>query len=149
MAKIHKHIEKLFTDMTALVIRWKYVVLVWMLLLSGALAAQMAGLRIDTRDESFFHDDDPTLIAYNSFRDLFGQDDMFIIALKPKDGFGLKFFTTLHRLHHELADAVPYLDDINSLINGRITRAEGDTLIVEELMERPPKSADELQRALD
>jgi len=148
MATVHKHVETFFEDSTALVIRWKYAVLIGMLVISGLLAAQMANLKIDTRDESFFHADDPTLIAYNTFRDTFGQDDMFIIALKPKGGLTPEFFATLHRLHHELADSVPYLDDINSLVNGRITHAEGDTLIVEELMDKPPKTATELQRVL-
>jgi hydrophobe/amphiphile efflux-3 (HAE3) family protein len=146
MATVHKFLEKIFTDGTALVIRWKYIILIVTLLLTGGLAAQMANLKIDTRDESFFHADDPTLIAYNHFRDTFGQDDMFIIALKPEAGFTREFLATLYGLHHELAESVPYLDDINSLVNGRITRAEGDTLIVEDLMPRPPQSEAELQR---
>lgn len=105
-----------------------------MLLLTFALAGQLSKLRIDTRDESFFHEDDPALIAYNQFRDTFGQDDQFIIAMKPEGGLTPGFIATLYKLHHELEASVPYIDDITSLINARIVSAEGDTLIVDDLM---------------
>ena len=148
MTAVHKKFEELFARSTLWVIKRKYLVLAGLLLFTLALASQMPHLKIDTRDESFFHADDPTLIAYNHFRDTFGQDDMFIVALKPAHGFSLPFFDTLYRLHHELADTVPYLDDINSLVNGRITRARGDTLVVEDLMSRPPRSPEDLRRVL-
>ncbi|MCP4694778.1 MAG: MMPL family transporter, partial [Desulfobacterales bacterium] len=45
-----------------------------------------------------------------------------------------------------LEDAVPYLDDISSLVNGRVVRAEGDTLIVEDLMKQPPETVEALRR---
>ncbi|NVM21227.1 MAG: RND family transporter [Desulfobacterales bacterium] len=149
MTTIHKKFEIWFAELTALVYRRKYVALVCMLLMTFALASQTAQLKIDTRDESFFHDDDPTLIAYNNFRDTFGQDDMFIIAMKPQDGLTRKFFATLYQIHNELENSVPYLDDITSLVNGRIIRAEGDTLIVEDLMKKPPETDAELNRVLN
>ena len=149
MTTIHKKFEIWFAELTALVYRRKYVALACMLLMTFALASQTAKLKIDTRDESFFHDDDPALIAYNTFRDTFGQDDMFIIAMKPQDGLTRKFFATLYQIHNELEASVPYLDDITSLVNGRIVRAEGDTLIVEDLMKKPPETHAELNRVLN
>ncbi|MCP4692760.1 MAG: hypothetical protein GY859_32260, partial [Desulfobacterales bacterium] len=143
---IHKRLENWLADFTALIYRKKYTALACALLLTLALASQIPNLKMDTRDESFFHADDPAMIAYNNFRDVFGQDDMFIIALKPRDGLTREFFATLSRLHHELEDAVPYLDDISSLVNGRVVRAEGDTLIVEDLMKQPPETGEALRR---
>ena len=146
---IHKKFETWFAELTALVYQRKYVALACMLFITAALASQVSKLTIDTRDESFFHEDDPTLIAYNHFRDTFGQDDTFIIALKPQKGPTRAFFTTLYHIHNELETSVPYLDDITSLVNGRIVRAEGDTLIVEDLMKEPPETEAELNRVLD
>lgn len=116
-----------------------------LLLLTGALAAQLPHLEIDTRDEGFFHEDDPALIAYNDFREHFGQDEIFIIALKPKLGLTKEFIHTLNRLHNELEETVPYLDELTSLINGRVVRAEGDTLYVENLIEHPPASESDIE----
>ncbi len=144
----HKKFEILLAGLATHIYRWKYMVLGCAVLITAALASQMVNLEMDTRDESFFHSDDPALTSYNGFRDTFGQDDAFIIALRPRKGFSLEFFDALYRLHHELEDSIPHLDNISSLINGRIVRAEGDTLIVEELMEEPPRTDDELKRAL-
>ena len=65
---------------------------------------------------------------------------MFIIAMKPQEGLTRKFFATLSQIHNELEDSVPYLNDITSLVNGRIIRAEGDTLIVEDLIKERPET---------
>jgi predicted RND superfamily exporter protein len=97
---IHKKFETWFAELTALVYQRKYVALACMLFITAALASQVSKLTIDTRDESFFHEDDPTLIAYNHFRDTFGQDDTFIIALKPQKGPTRAFFTTLYHIHN-------------------------------------------------
>jgi predicted RND superfamily exporter protein len=148
MTIVHKKFEAWYAKLAAQVYQKKYVALICMLLLTLALAGQVVKLTIDTRDESFFHTDDPTLTYYNKFRDTFGQDDTFIIALKPRDGFTIEFFETLSRLHRDLEKSIPYLDDITSLVNGRILRAEGDTLFVEKLMETPPTSRKALGRLL-
>ena len=146
MAKIHNKVEAWFSNFTALVIRHRYISFVGMLLMTMMLASQMSKLTIDTRDESLFHDDDPVLVAYNDFRDTFGQDDIFIVALKPEKAMDHHFFSILYRLHRDLENAVPYLDEITSLANARHMRADGDTLYVEDLMETPPTSPEDARR---
>jgi predicted RND superfamily exporter protein len=148
MANIHNKFERKFSQATQWIYDRKIIVLVIMLLVTAALAAQMSKLTIDTRDESFFHEDDPTLRTYNHFRDTFGQDDTFIVAMEPRDGLTHKFMKTLFELHQALEASTPYLDEVSSLINARIVRSEGDTLFVEELMKEPPKTEAELQQVL-
>ncbi|NOZ70203.1 MAG: RND family transporter [Deferribacteres bacterium] len=149
MAAIHKKLETLFARLAAVVYDRKYITLACVLLLSLALAGQLPKLRIDTRDETFFKDDDPVLVAYNRFRDTFGQDDRFIIAMKPRDGLTPGFIATLNQLHNELEASVPYIDRITSLINARTLRAEGDTLIVDDLMKDLPATDAELEHVMD
>ncbi len=149
MTFIHKRLESLFTALATWVYAHRFITLGIMLLTTIVLAGQLSNLTIDTREESFFHEDDPTLIAYNDFRDRFGQDDLFFVAMQPDNGLTREFLAVLSRLHTELEDAVPYLDDITSLVNGRIVRAQGDTLVVEDLMSRPPKTEAAHRRILD
>jgi hypothetical protein len=144
MKNIYKKCETLFMDFTAFIYARKYGVLVVMLFFTGGLVSQLGSITIDTRDEAFFHPDDPALIAYNDFRDRFGQDEIFIIALQPAKGLDKDFFNTLHRLHRELEGSVPYIDDIKSLVNGRVVRAAADTLYVEDLMATPPQTGEEV-----
>ena len=149
MANLHKGFENTFLQLTRWVYDGKYRILGAILLVTATLAVHTPKLTIDTRDESFFHDNDPTLIAYNHFRDTFGQDDTFIIGMKPQHGINRKFLRRLHQLHQEIESAVPYLDEVTSLVNARIVRAEGDTLIVEELMKAPPDTDQEVEKILD
>jgi len=103
--------------------------------------------------EGFLHDDDPSLIDYEAFKDQFGRDQMVVIALSPPDVFDMKFLTSLKKLHDELSEKVPHLEDITSLINARNTYGENDALIVDDLLENWPESLEELaaikQRALN
>lgn len=148
MSTVHQKCEKWFANVTALICRWRYLTLVVMVVITALMASQLPKLTIDTRDEAFFHDDDPALLAYNEFRDMFGQDDLFIIAIKPKGGLTRPFFQTLRKLHNELEASVPYLDEITSLINARIVRAEQDTLMVEGLLDQPPQNEADLNGIL-
>jgi len=148
MSTVHHRLESLFAALALWVYAHRLLTVGIMLILTLALASQLPRLTIDTREESFFHETDPTLIAYNRFRDQFGQDDMFFIAMQPEKGLTPAFFETMDRLHTELEDQVPYLDEVTSLINGRVVRAEEDTLIVEDLIPRPPQTTAEHRRIL-
>lgn len=137
--------ENYFKRFAGLIYDHNYIALFLLLALTAGLTAQLPSLRIDTRDEVFFHKDDPELIAYNQFKKEFGQDELFIIALRPDNGLDKAFFQTLYRLHKDLQQRVPYLDDITSLVNGRIVYAKGDTLHVDDIYTTPPKTAADLQ----
>ena len=130
---------------------WKILLLV--ALLAAALLSRIPHLTIDTSTEGFLHKDDPTLIAYDSFREQFGRDELILITIKTRDVFDRVFLDKLNRFHRELEQNTPYLDDITSLINGRNTRGEQDTLIVEDLLDGWPLDDEVLQarreRALD
>jgi len=135
---IRKRIEKWFENLTGLIYENRLKTLALMACLVGIFISQIPKITIDTSTEGFLHEDDPTLVSYNAFRDQFGRDEVIIVALKPPDVFDRTFLTQLKALHRELEDSVPYIDDITSLVNARNTRGQGDELIVEDLMERWP-----------
>jgi len=139
MTWVHNRFESWFRATTTLVCRKKYHFLVLMLGLTIAMVAQLPKTTIDTRDEGFFYEDDRAMVTYNDFRDRFGSDDAFIVSLRPKNGLDREFLYFLKQLHHELEEKTPYLDEISSLVNARLVRAEGDTLIVEDLLSEIPR----------
>ncbi|MDH3885933.1 MAG: efflux RND transporter permease subunit, partial [Desulfobacterales bacterium] len=118
--------------------------IVIMLVLTAAMVSQIPKITIDTSTEGFLHTDDPALVAYNNFRDQFGRDEVIIIAIKSADIFSPKFLETIQKLHEELEENVPYIDDITSLVNARNTRGEADELIVEDLLEHWPQNQGEM-----
>lgn len=106
-----------------------------MVLIALALTSRIPGIVMDTSTEGFLHDRDPVLLEYNAFRDQFGRDELVVIAIDAGDVFSLESLRRLVALHRDLAEQVPHLDDITSLVNARDTRGEGDSLIVEDLLE--------------
>ncbi|MCW8895128.1 MMPL family transporter [Sulfurimonas sp.] len=115
------------------------------LVLSLAIISNVPKITIDTSTEGFLHKDDPALIRYEEFKKQFGQDEMILLAVKTKDIFDINFLKKLKKLHVDLKNNTPHLNDINSIINARNTRGEGDRLIVEDLFENWPKDEAELK----
>ena len=115
------------------------------LALSLFLISNLPHITIDTSTEGFLHENDPTLIRYEEFKKQFGQDEMIMIGIKTKNIFDLSFLQKLKELHNELENTVPHLNDINSLINARNTRGEGNVLVVEDLFENWPENEQDLE----
>ncbi len=139
-----KNVERGFERFSRLVYRNRLTAIFFTLLFFAALASSLPNLAVDTSNEGFLREDDPVLITYNEFRDQFGRAEMVIIAINPEEVFDLGFLGKLKRLHEELEEKVPHLDEITSLVNARNTRAEGDELIVEDLLEHWPQNEREL-----
>ncbi|MCP5042318.1 MAG: patched family protein, partial [bacterium] len=81
------------------------------LLVVATLASNIPNLYFDTATESFLHADDPTLLAYNAFRDQFGRDEMVLVSLRPERVCDLDFLEMLRELHERLEEEVPHLDE--------------------------------------
>ncbi len=126
---------------------WFFIIVA--VLVATGLGMQISRLRIDTSNESYFHHTDPVLTVYDDFKAQFGTDELIIVAIEAPDVFDPAFLHKLEKLHDELAENVPHLADITSLVNARNTRGETDRLIVEDLLENFPKNGDELAALKD
>jgi len=144
MAEIRAWIEHWFETLARSLFRRSWLTLGLTLALSAALATQLPKLVIDTSNEGLLRQDDPTLAAYDRFRDQFGHDALITIALKPKKVFDRDFLAWLKELHQDLERSVPHLDEVTSLLNARDTRGEGDTLIVGDFLEKWPSGEADL-----
>lgn len=145
MNNIRNRIEHQFAAFARKIYHHRFKTIFLMIVAIGALLSQLPTIVIDTSTEAFLHKTDPALLAYNDFRDQFGRDEVIIVALKPQQVFDINFLNTLKKLHTELEENVPYLDDITSLVNARNTRGEQDLLIVEDLLENWPETKKQLQ----
>lgn len=119
--------------------------LLLVLMIAAGFVSQLPKITVDTSSEGFLHKSDPILISYDHFREQFGRDEIIVLAIKSPEVFEQKFLKKLSELHQELEDNVPFLDDINSLINARNTHGYEDQLIVEDLFEEIPQSLEEMQ----
>jgi len=135
---LRQRIEDGFESYGRLITRRAWIALIIPIVLVGALGSNIPKIVMDTATDSFLHDNDPALLAYNEFRDQFGRDELVIVAVETDDVFDPDFLAKLKKLHNELRDNTPYLDDITSLINARNTYGRKDELVVEDLFQDWP-----------
>ena len=131
-------VEHKFESLSDFVYDNKIKVIVLIIAMVIALASQMKHLHMDTSTEGFLHKEDPLRIEYNAFRDQFGRDEKILIAIQSPNIFTIDFLNKLNKLHKELENTLPYIDEVNSLINARNTRGTVDALIVDDLFEGLP-----------
>ena len=145
--------ERKFEGFSDFVFNNRKKIIVVILLLVVAVGTQLRHLKMDTSTEGFLHESDPMRLAYDEFRDQFGRDEKLLVAVKTKDVFDLDFLKKLEKLHKRLESELPYIEEVNSLINARNTYGDKDSLIVEDLFEELPKVQADLapqkQRAIN
>ena len=145
MEEIKKKIENMFADATRFIYRRHWLFLFFMFVLIASMIGQLPKITINTSNESFLHQNDLTLAQYNNFKDQFGRDDFIVVAIKSQNIFSHNFLRKLQKLHQDLEDNLPHLEEITSLVNARNTRGEKDQLIVEDLLENWPENDIALQ----
>ena len=131
-------VEHKFEHISDFIFDNRIKVIITVLVVVIAMASQIKYLTVDTSTEGFLHKEDPLRIQYDKFRDQFGRDEKVLIAIQSENIFTIKFLTKLNKLHKELENNLPYIDDVNSLINARNTRGTVDSLIVDDLFEELP-----------
>jgi len=137
-------VEKKFEHFSDFVFDNRIKVILFVVLIIVAFASQIKNLTVDTSTEGFLHENDKMRIQYDKFKKQFGNDDRILIAIKTKNIFNIEFLKRLSALHKDLENNVPYIKDVNSLINARNTRGTIDSLIVDDLFEVLPTNKAQL-----
>jgi predicted RND superfamily exporter protein len=92
----------------------------------------------------FFGEDNPQLIAFEQMQNTFNKNDNILFVVTPKSG---KVFTpeTLTAIQSitEAAWQIPFSTRVDSITNHQHTKAEGDDLLVDDLVIDPGKLTDE------
>jgi predicted RND superfamily exporter protein len=120
------------------ILRWRYPVLIATVMLVALAASGGRFLTFKTDYRVFFSADNPQLLAFEELQNTYTKTDNVLFVLAPKDG---KVFTqaTLETVKWLTEESwqIPYSLRVDSLSNYQHTRAEGDDLIVTDLVEEP------------
>lgn len=144
MRPVRDRIETWFEKTGRFICRHPFWVALVFFGFAALLIAQLPKTTIDTSPTGMLHPDSPAMVDYNAFRDQFGRDEIILAAVGPVDVFSEKILKKIIALHDDLEENVPHLDDIVSMKNARSTRGEGDTLIVEDLLEELPQTRQDM-----
>ncbi|RMF15218.1 MAG: RND family transporter, partial [Gammaproteobacteria bacterium] len=112
----------------------------WLSLLIGILLVGAAGygaknLYFRGDYKIYFDEDFPQLIAYEKMQNIFNKNENVAIVVAPRDGnvFTRETLTFIKTLTDE-AWQTPYSSRVDSIANYQHTEADGDDLLVEDLI---------------
>ncbi|MEE8424309.1 MAG: MMPL family transporter, partial [Elusimicrobiota bacterium] len=146
--KILEKIDRWSVGYARWVVRWKWAVLAAVLLTGLGLASGAARLTYNDDYRYFFDTDNPQLVAFETVQATFMKNDNAVFVVEPEGG---EVFTpkTLAAVHVLTEDAwqLPFASRVDSLTNFQNSYAEGETLVVEDLIESPLSlTQEELER---
>jgi predicted RND superfamily exporter protein len=106
------------------------------LLIACAAGSGIGLLRFDASYEVFFSERNPQLAAYRAFQQVYSRSDNILIVVAPRqrEVFNREALSAIEWLT-EQAWQTPWSRRVDSLTNFQHTRAEGDVLYVEDLVE--------------
>ncbi|HBE91652.1 MAG TPA: RND transporter [Gammaproteobacteria bacterium] len=128
-------------------VRWRYLILVTTLVLVAAAASGLQFISFKTDYRVFFSEDNPQLKAFEQLQNTYTKTDNVMFVLAPKDGnvFTPETLASVARLT-EASWQIPYSIRVDSITNYQHTRAEGDDLLVADLVADPQQlSVDDFQ----
>ncbi len=132
-------IEKFAGDFANFIIRWRFVVIAFTLLLVFAGASGMPKLQFANNYRVFFSDQNPDLVAFEAFQNIYTKNDnvMFVVQPKTKDLFSGDVAGAIEFITKE-AWQIPFATRVDSVTNFQYSWAEGDDLTVDDLIRNGP-----------
>nr|MCR5219780.1 MMPL family transporter [bacterium] len=128
--------------------RFRYAVILGLLVIAAFSVTAMKNIRFDNSDESFFAQDDPAILAINRFHELFGNEDNAYIAVRTKDGvFRHEMLVRLEALASALEDNVPHIKKVTWIGSAEYIRSEGeDGIKTGPIYDEMPDAPEDLER---
>ncbi|MFV1951745.1 MAG: RND family transporter [Nitrospinota bacterium] len=133
------------------VIRWRWPIVIATLLVTALIGSGVRFLTFSTNYRVFFSEENPQLESFESLQNIYTKNDNILFVLAPKDG---EVFTepTLEAVKKLTAEAwkIPYAIRVDAVTNFQHTYANGDDLIVKDLVyDVPHLSPETLKEARD
>lgn len=124
-------------------LRWRYPVILLVLALCAWAASGIRLLDFRTDYRMFFSEDNPQLIAFESLQKTYARNDGVLLVVAPKDGrvFTRETLALLETLTRA-AWQVPHSRRVDSLTNFQHSHANGDELVVEDLVRDAARLSD-------
>ena len=132
------------------IIRWRWAVLALTLLVTIGVGTGARHLGLVTSYRAFFGEDNPDLLLFEAIEDIYSQSDGLLFVLQPEEGdvFNPRTLAAVAELT-ERGWKIPYSTRVDSITNFQHTWAEGDDLIVEDLLPEGRRDEEAIARVRD
>jgi predicted RND superfamily exporter protein len=141
-----RRLETRFEAWGRFVIRHRLAAVALSFAVTAGLLAQLPKLTIDNSPEAMLLDDDPAVLAYEAFREQFGREDRLIVLVETPDPFAPATLEAIARLHRAIEEEVPWVDEVDSLLDARVVTGSVEGLEVGELLDPWPQTPADFAR---
>ena len=122
-----------------------------MTLLTIVLCFFLKNIKIDNSLEVWFLKDDPALVNYNEFKDIYGNDEIIIAWIKPDTNpYEKTFVTNIYNISEKM-EGYDLINRVISITKAPYIDSKGMDLIVEDMVNKEPDysfDSEELKRKL-
>lgn len=141
--------EKFETAFGPWVLRYRWWIIVVSLVLVGLAGSGGRYLYFTNNYQIFFSEDNPELLAFEALENTYAKNDNVLIVLEATDGnvFTQSMLAVVEKLTED-AWQIPYSNRVDSITNFQFTEANGDDLIVRDLVEDGATLGDEELQAV-
>ncbi len=117
------------------VLRWRWLALVLSLVVAAAAAGGAGNLSFSTDYRVWFSKENPQLAAFEKIQNIYTKNDSILFVFVPPDGrvFEPEVLDAVESLTRE-GWKIPFSRRVDSVTNFQHTRADGDELIVADLI---------------
>lgn len=121
-----------------LLIRFRYLFAILSIVATALLASGAKNLYLESDYKIYFKDNDPQLSAHDKMQDTYTKTDNIAYLIRPNDGeiFTAEMIGILHEIT-ERSWLTPFALRVDSITNFQHTQADGDDLLVEDLVLDP------------
>lgn len=125
----------MLTSFSQSLIRQRLLVILAVIMLVGAAASGGRWLRFRNDYRMFFSEDNPHRQAFEHVQSTYTRNDNVLFVIAPKDGrvFSNRVLAAVEQLTHD-AWQIPYCSRVDSITNFQYSYAQGDHLIVNDLV---------------
>jgi uncharacterized protein len=136
MATPHQNQKDLIVRYGEWVVRWRWVIVLTCFAVAFSCAWGTQFLRFDTNYRVFFSKENPQLNAFDALEAIYTKNDNVLMVLEPENGrvFTSPFLAAVEDLTRQ-SWKIPYCLRVDSITNFQYSRAEGDDLIVGDLIQ--------------
>ncbi|KPA12730.1 RND transporter [Candidatus Magnetomorum sp. HK-1] len=115
-------------------IKNRWILFISLFLISTCLMTFFKEIKIDSSVEVWFLKDDPTLVNYKKFKEMYGNDETITALIRPKTSiYDKNFIKEIDFVSREL-ESHPFVRRIFSMTSASYIGYKNDELVVEDLL---------------
>lgn len=150
MKKQLQNINVWFENLGKGIVKFRWIILIAFIIVTIIAGFGLNKIKLDNSIESWFLEGAEIKRAQDKFEEIFGNNDYAAFLVEAEDVFAPEILTMIRDLGEELENSVPFADKVISIADMEFSRADGDDIIIENLVPDPiPTNPEDIKKIKD